>query len=57
MTVDILTRPLIAVQPAGPEHVHDRTCWWDVLECRWAGPAHPAPPTPRIPAPRRSPEE
>ena len=28
-------------------HHHGRTCWWDVLDARWAGPAHPDPRVPR----------
>ncbi|GAA4891754.1 hypothetical protein [Actinomycetospora straminea] len=55
MTVEAPTRPVTTVPQ--PPHVHDRTCFWDVLACRWAGPAHPAPPAPQVPAPRRSPED
>ena len=30
-----------APQRAAHGHVHDRSCWWDLTQCRWAGPAHP----------------
>ncbi|MEJ2885486.1 hypothetical protein [Actinomycetospora aeridis] len=53
MSVDAPPRPVALVAPG---HVHDRTCFWDVLACRWAGPAHAAPTDTRLPAPRRSPE-
>lgn len=56
MTTDALPRP-VTVPGTRRDHVHDRTCWWDVLACRWAGPAHPDLARPAtVPAPRRSPE-
>ena len=35
-------------------HEHTRSCYWDHLACRWAGPAHDAPasPAPSVPDPR-----
>lgn len=33
-------------------HAHDRTCYWDLFACRWAGPAHP-PRGPEVPVPRQ----
>jgi hypothetical protein len=57
MSLDAPLRPTTA-SPLGAAHVHDRTCWWDVRQCRWAGPAHPTPQaaTP-VPAPRVAPED
>jgi hypothetical protein len=52
-----LSAPLRPVAtPGQPAHEHTRTCWWDHLAGRWVGPAHPAP-VPRIPEPRRAPDE
>jgi hypothetical protein len=52
-----LTTPLRPVSTsASPAHEHTRSCWWDHLECRWAGPAHPVPRDARLPEPRRSTE-
>ncbi|GLZ48795.1 hypothetical protein Acsp06_49800 [Actinomycetospora sp. NBRC 106375] len=48
MSVEAPARPTTARRG----HVHDRSCYWDVMECRWAGPAHPVARDPRVPAPR-----
>lgn len=49
-TLDGLAGRSVCFEPA---HVHDRSCWWDVMACRWAGPAHPAPARRAdVPAPR-----
>ncbi|MEJ2864278.1 hypothetical protein [Actinomycetospora flava] len=56
MTADVLTRPVATVARRG--HEHDRSCYWDVFACRWAGPAHPDLAGPAsVPSPRRSPED
>lgn len=55
MSVDAPPRPATRVTRRG--HVHDRTCYWDVFACRWAGPAHPdLARAATVPAPRTSPE-
>jgi len=56
-----LSTPLRTVAvPTGDVHGHTGSCWWDHLACRWAGPAHPAPPvrrSPQLPEPRPAAED
>jgi hypothetical protein len=56
MSLSTPLRPVSA--PSQGAHEHTRTCWWDHLACRWAGPDHPAPSSSAapVPAPRTPPE-
>jgi hypothetical protein len=49
MSLSTPLRPVSA--PARGTHEHTRSCWWDHLACRWAGPAHPAAASPVVPVP------
>jgi hypothetical protein len=56
MSLSTPLRPVSA--PSQGAHEHTRTCWWDHLACRWAGPDHPAPSSSAAPVPApRTPSE
>ena len=63
MSLDSIARPvstdladLTDLAGSAGGHVHSRSCFWDVFECRWSGPAHPRHAVRRelgVPPPRR----